>query len=62
MFLHKNQYTVNGDTLTLKTELKGDLDFLTYKTKGNYRFFIKDKNETIYELLSTQQARQQLYK
>ncbi len=51
----QKQYTVKGETLNLRIELEGDLDFLSYKTKDNYRFFIKDKNETIYELLNTRQ-------
>jgi len=49
-------YIVNGDTLQLKVELKGDLDFLSKKSKNNYRFFVKDKNDTIFELLNTKQG------
>lgn len=52
----QQQFTINGETIILRVELEGDLDFLTYKSNDSHRFFVKDKNETIFELLNTKQT------
>lgn len=54
--LAQAQFTVNGETLVLKVETEGELDLLSYKQENNFRFFIKDKDENIYELLNTKSS------
>ena len=49
----QQNYTVNGETLVLTMEAEGDLDLLTLKTENGYRFFIRDRNENIVELVNT---------
>ncbi|MBJ6367753.1 hypothetical protein [Snuella sedimenti] len=44
-------YTVNGEQLLLKTEVKGALSLLSYRNKDQSRFFIKDKSNDIIELI-----------
>ncbi|RNC87724.1 MAG: hypothetical protein ED556_00615 [Winogradskyella sp.] len=43
-------YKVGDETLELKTEVEGELDLLWTITDGNYRFFIKTKDDKIIEL------------
>lgn len=49
----QENYTVNGETLELKTEVEGGLDLLWTSDGGEYRYFIKDKNDVITELKNT---------
>ncbi|WP_027138384.1 hypothetical protein [Gaetbulibacter saemankumensis] len=49
-------YTYNGEVLILKMEIEGDLDFLVLKTELPNRYFIKDQNDTLYELINTQNS------
>ena len=46
-------YTINDETLNLKTEVEGSLDLLWNTIDGQFRYFIKDENGTIKELLNT---------
>ncbi len=43
-------YTINDETLTLKTEVDGTIDLLWNTINGQYRYFIKEKDNTITEL------------
>lgn len=49
----QKQYTVNGETLLLKTEVEGNLDLLLLEQEKGYRFFIQDSNGNIAELVTT---------
>ncbi|WP_242202097.1 hypothetical protein [Aestuariivivens insulae] len=49
----QQNYTVNGETLFLDIEVEGDLDLLTLKLYKGYRFFVKDTNDNIHELINT---------
>ncbi|WMI68585.1 hypothetical protein [Mangrovimonas sp. YM274] len=49
----QNSYTVNGETLELKTEIEGTLDLLWTIDNGTYRYFIKTTDNTIVELKNT---------
>lgn len=51
--LAQESYTVNGESLTLKLEVEGNLDLLSLKLEDNYRFFIKDNDENLTELINT---------
>ena len=52
--ISQETYTVNNESLTLKSEIEGALDFLwTSGNDGRFRYFVKDKNEVITELLNT---------
>lgn len=47
-------YTVNGESITLKTEVEGDLDLLwTSGDDGVFRYFVKKEDNTIVELKNT---------
>ncbi|WP_299114556.1 hypothetical protein [uncultured Winogradskyella sp.] len=46
-------YTVNGETLELKTEIEGQLDLLWNIIDGNYRYFVRTENGNITELKNT---------
>lgn len=46
-------YTVNGETLELKTEIDGKLDLLWNIIDGNYRYFVRAEDGTIRELTNT---------
>lgn len=46
-------YTVNNETLELKTEVEGDLDLLWNTIDGRYRYFIKTTDDSIIELKNT---------
>ena len=43
-------YTINGETLELKTATKGTLGLLWASENGNYRFFIRTQENTYVEL------------
>jgi hypothetical protein len=46
-------YTVNGETLQLKTEVDGKLDLLWNIINGQYRYFIRTEDNTLTELVNT---------
>lgn len=46
-------YTVNNETLELKTEVEGTLDLLWNTFDGRYRYFIKKADDSIIELKNT---------
>ena len=46
-------YTINGETLELKTEIDGKLDLLWNIIDGKYRYFVRSEDGTITELKNT---------
>lgn len=46
-------YKVGDETLELQTEVEGDLDLLWTITNGQYRYFVRTKDDKIIELKST---------
>ena len=46
----QENYTVNGETLQLTTEIDGELDLLWTVNEGEFRYFVKSSNNTITEL------------
>lgn len=46
-------YTVNGESLELKTEIDGDLDLLWNVIDGQFRYFLRTKDGTLTELKNT---------
>ncbi len=46
-------FTVNGETLQLKTEIDGKLDLLWIITDDNYRYFIRTSDAVITELTNS---------
>ena len=46
-------YTVQGETLQLKTEVEGSLDLLWNIIDGHYRYFVRTSDNTITELVNT---------
>lgn len=46
-------YTINNETLELKTEVDGSLDLLWNIIDSNYRYFVKDSDGNIQELTNT---------
>ncbi|MBU2921964.1 hypothetical protein KO504_11480 [Winogradskyella psychrotolerans] len=53
----QENYTINGETLELKTEVDGTLDLLWTSDDGNYRYFVKSENGTITELKNTKESK-----
>lgn len=49
-------YTVNGESLELKTEINGKLDLLWNVIDGKYRYFVKAEDGSITELKNTKDA------
>lgn len=49
----QQSYSINGETLDLKTEIDGSLDLLWDITDGNYRYFLKTTDGNITELKNT---------
>lgn len=49
-------YTINGESLELKTEINGKLDLLWNVIDGKYRYFIKTEDGSITELKNTKDA------
>ena len=43
----QENYTINGETLELKTEVEGHLDLLWTSIDGTYRYFVKTSDESI---------------
>lgn len=52
----QNTYSINNETLELKTEVDGTLDLLWNTFNGQYRYFIKDNDGRITELKNTKGA------
>jgi len=48
----QEQYVVNGESLSLNSEVKGELELLYYGSKRDYRYFLK-KGDYITELKDT---------
>lgn len=46
-------YTINGETLQLKTEVDGKLDLLWNIIDNQYRYFIRTSDNTLTELVNT---------
>lgn len=53
----QENYTINGETLELKTEIEGKLDLLWNITDGKFRYFIRTENGTITELKNTKASK-----
>ena len=53
----QENYTVNGETLVLKTETKGNIDLLWNIIDGEFRYFIRTENSTITELKNTKESK-----
>lgn len=52
--ISQETYNYNNESLSLKTEIEGTLDFLwTSGNDGRFRYFVKDSNEKITELENT---------
>ncbi len=49
----QENYTINGETLELKTESNGKLDLLWNVIDGKYRYFVRTQNGSITELKNT---------
>ncbi|WP_397364603.1 hypothetical protein [Olleya sp. R77988] len=49
----QNTYTVNNETLELKSEVDGTLDLLWNTFNNQFRYFIKTEDDTITELVNT---------
>lgn len=46
-------YTLNNETLELKTEVEGNFDLLWNTFDGTYRYFIKNQDQQLIELTNT---------
>ena len=53
----QENYTINGETLALKTETDGKLDLLWNTIDGKYRYFIRTENGAITELKNTKESK-----
>lgn len=49
----QENYTINGETVELKTEVEGELDLLWNIIDGKYRYFVRTKDNSITELKNT---------
>jgi hypothetical protein len=54
-------YTINGETLELKTEVNGNLDLLWTVSDKNYRYFVRTENGSIIELVNTKNPETRKY-
>jgi hypothetical protein len=54
-------YTVDGETLQLKTEVNGNLDLLWNVFDGHYRYFVRTENGSIQELVNTKNPETRKY-
>ena len=50
----QENYTINGETLELKTEVEGRLDLLWNIIDSEYRYFVRTEDNTITELKNTE--------
>ena len=53
----QKSFTVNGESLELKTEVDGALDLMWTITDRHYRFFVKTEDGTIQELTNTKNGK-----
>jgi hypothetical protein len=51
--LAQESYTINNETFQLKTEVEGDIDLLWNIIENKYRYFVRDNNGNIQELVNT---------
>ncbi|MFD2822879.1 hypothetical protein ACFS5M_04305 [Lacinutrix iliipiscaria] len=58
----QNTFTVNNETLELKTEVEGTLDLLWNTIDGEFRYFVKDDSDAIQELKNTKDSESKTYK
>jgi len=49
----QESYTINGETIELKTEIKGQIDLLWTIINREYRYFVRTENGAITELKNT---------
>jgi hypothetical protein len=49
----QESYTINGETLELKTEIEGSIDLLWNTIDNKYRYFVRTKDGSITELKNT---------
>lgn len=49
----QEKYSVNGESLVLKTEIEGNLDLLWNIIDGEYRYFLKYEDNSVIELKNT---------
>lgn len=49
----QDTYSINGENLTLKTEVDGTLDLLWNTINGEFRYFVREENGTFTELKNT---------
>jgi hypothetical protein len=54
-------YTINGETLDLKTEVNGNLDLLWTVSDRNYRYFVRTESGSIIELVNTKNPETRKY-
>lgn len=60
--LHAQEtYTIDNETLELKTEVDGNLDLLWTIDKSKYRYFIRTKDGAIQELVNTKNSETRKY-
>ena len=52
----QDTYTVNGESLELKTEVEGKLDLLWNTIDGQYRYFVRTEDGSITELKNTKDS------
>lgn len=52
----QKQYTINGKNYELKSAVKGSLNLLWNIVDKQYRYFVEDSNNHIFELLNTKNA------
>jgi len=52
----QDTYTVDGETVELKTEIEGQLDLLWNSIDGQFRYFVRIENGTITELKNTRDS------
>ena len=57
----QNMYTVNNESIELKTEVEGTLDLLWNIFNGKYRYFVRSSDGNIQELKNTKNAETNKY-
>lgn len=57
----QQSYTINNETLVLDTAIEGNLDLLWTIHNGTYRYFVREKNNNIQELVNTKNAETRKY-
>lgn len=58
----QNTYTINNESLELKTEVDGNLDLLWNIFDGKYRYFVRTKDGNIQELVNTKSEETNKYR